>query len=151
MLKNVSVLSAEQKLRSMATGVNITSGSGQPEANRSIRIHGMGLLNASSEPLFAIDGVPVTFGSVGAGTGADAVYTNDVKTNVMSILNPADVEDIIVIGNITVAFPYNSHAANRVISITIKKEAVGQIKVTLSASGGSSNAIVNFCPTLNGE
>lgn len=47
MLKNVPVLSVEQKLQGMTTGVNITSGSGQPGANQSIRIRGMGSFNAS--------------------------------------------------------------------------------------------------------
>lgn len=91
MLKNVPVLSVEQKLQGMTTGVNITSGSGQPGANQSIRIRGMGSFNASKEPLFVIDGIPVIPGSMGAGTGADAAYMNNAKTNVMSTLNPADI------------------------------------------------------------
>ena len=48
-------------------GVSITSSSGQPGANQSIRIRGMGSFNASQEPLFVIDGVPVTSGSLSAG------------------------------------------------------------------------------------
>lgn len=151
MLKNVPVLSVEQKLQGMTTGVNITSGSGQPGANQSIRIRGMGSFNASNEPLFVIDGIPVTSGSMGAGTGADAAYMNNAKTNVMSTLNPADIENITVIKDAAAASLYGSRAANGVILITTKKGAVGRTKVTLSASGGFSNAAVNFRPTLNGE
>lgn len=151
MLKNVPVLSVEQKLQGMTTGVNITSGSGQPGANQSIRIRGMGSFNASNEPLFVIDGVPVTSGSMGAGTGADAAYMNNAKTNVMSTLNPTDIENITVIKDAAAASLYGSRAANGVILITTKKGAVGRTRVTLSASGGFSDAAVNFRPTLNGD
>lgn len=151
MLKNVPVLSVEQKLQGMTTGVNITSGSGQPGANQSIRIRGMGSFNASNEPLFVIDGVPVTSGSMGAGTGADAAYMNNAKTNVMSTLNPADIENITVIKDAAAASLYGSRAANGVILITTKKGTVGRTRVTLSASGGFSDAAVNFRPTLNGD
>ena len=121
MLKNVPVLSVEQKLQGMTTGVNITSGSGQPGANQSIRIRGMGSFNASNEPLFVIDGVPVTSGNMGAGTGADAAYMNNAKTNIMSTLNPADIENITVIKDAAAASLYGSRAANGVILITTKK------------------------------
>lgn len=151
MLKNVPVLSVEQKLQGMTTGVNITSGSGQPGANQSIRIRGMGSFNASNEPLFVIDGVPVTSGSMGAGTGADAAYMNNAKTNVMSTLNPADIENITVIKDAAAASLYGSRAANGVILITTKKGAVGRTKVALRISGGFSGAAVDFRPTLNGD
>lgn len=151
MLKNVPVLSVEQKLQGMTTGVNITSGSGQPGANQSIRIRGMGSFNASNEPLFVIDGVPVTSGNMGAGTGADAAYMNNAKTNIMSTLNPADIENITVIKDAAAASLYGSRAANGVILITTKKGVVGRTKVALRVSGGFSGAAVDFRPTLNGD
>lgn len=58
MMKDIPVMSVEQKLQGMTMGVSITSSSGQPGANQSIRIRGMGSFNASQEPLFVIDGVP---------------------------------------------------------------------------------------------
>lgn len=64
MMKDIPVMSVEQKLQGMTTGVSISSSSGQPGANQSIRIRGMGSFNASQEPLFVIDGVPVTSGSL---------------------------------------------------------------------------------------
>ena len=94
MLKEVPVMSVEQKLQGMTTGVQITSSSGQPGANQSIRIRGMGSFNASQEPLFVIDGVPVTSGSMSSG-GPDAAYMNNSKTNIMSTLNPSDIENVL--------------------------------------------------------
>lgn len=150
MMKDIPVMSVEQKLQGMTTGVNITSSSGQPGANQSIRIRGMGSFNASSEPLFVIDGVPVTSGSLSTG-GADAAYMNNSKTNIMSTLNPADIENITVIKDAAAASLYGSRAANGVILITTKKGKAGRTKVQLNAAGGFSNSAVNYRPTLNGD
>lgn len=78
----------------MTSGVNITGSSGQPGANASIRIRGMGSFNASNEPLFVIDGVPVTSGNLSTGSGSEASYMNNAKTNIMSTINPSDIENI---------------------------------------------------------
>lgn len=150
MLKDVPVMSIEQKLQGMTTGVNITSSSGQPGANQNIRIRGMGSFNASQEPLFVIDGVPVTSGSLSSG-GADAAYMNNSKTNIMSTLSPSDIENITVIKDAAAASLYGSRAANGVILITTKKGQAGRTSVTLNVSEGFSNAAVDFRPTLNGQ
>ena len=150
LLKNVPVVSVEQKLQGMTPGVSISGNSGQPGANQSIRIRGMGSFNASKEPLFVIDGVPVTSGSLSGGS-ADAAYMNNSKTNIMSTLNPSDIENITVIKDAAAASLYGSRAANGVILITTKKGTKGRAKATLKMDGGFSNAAVEFRPTLNGE
>lgn len=132
------------------SGVSISGNSGQPGANQSIRIRGMGSFNASKEPLFVIDGVPVTSGSLSGGS-ADAAYMNNSKTNIMSTLNPSDIENITVIKDAAAASLYGSRAANGVILITTKKGTKGRAKATLKMDGGFSNAAVEFRPTLNGE
>ena len=146
MLKEVPVMSVEQKLQGMTTGVQITSSSGQPGANQSIRIRGMGSFNASQEPLFVIDGVPVTSGSMSSG-GPDAAYMNNSKTNIMSTLNPSDIENVTVIKDAAAASLYGSRAANGVILITTKKGNTGKVRVDLNVSGGFSHAAVDFRPT----
>lgn len=150
MMKNVPVMTVEQKLQGMTTGVNITSSSGQPGANQSIRIRGMGSFNASQEPLFVIDGVPVTSGSLSTG-GADAAYMNNSKTNIMSTLNPSDIENITVIKDAAAASLYGSRAANGVILITTKQGKTGRTQVSLNIAGGFSDAAVDFRPTLSGD
>ena len=148
MLKEVPVMSVEQKLQGMTTGVQITSSSGQPGANQSIRIRGMGSFNASQEPLFVIDGVPVTSGSMSSG-GPDAAYMNNSKTNIMSTLNPSDIENVTVIKDAAAASRYGSRAANGVILITTKKGNTGKVRVDLNVSGGFSHAAVDLA-TLTG-
>lgn len=151
MMKDIPVMSVEQKLQGMTTGVSISGSSGQPGSNQTIRIRGMGSFNASKEPLFVIDGVPVTSGSMSAGGTASASYMNNAKTNIMSTLNPSDIENITVIKDAAAASLYGSRAANGVILITTKKGSAGRTSVTLRASGGFSDAAVEFRPTLNGE
>ncbi len=150
MMKNVPVMSVEQKLQGMTSGVTITGSSGQPGANQSIRIRGMGSFNASQEPLFVIDGVPVTSGNLST-NGPDASYMNNSKTNIMSTLNPSDIENITVIKDAAAASLYGSRAANGVILITTKKGKAGKTRVVLNVSGGFSDAAVDFRPTLGGE
>ena len=150
MMKNIPVMTVEQKLQGMTTGVNITSSSGQPGANQSIRIRGMGSFNASQEPLFVIDGVPVTSGSLSTG-GADAAYMNNSKTNIMSTLNPSDIENITVIKDAAAASLYGSRAVNGVILITTKQGKAGRTQVSLNIAGGFSDAAVDFRPTLSGD
>lgn len=149
MMKNVPVLSVEQKLQGMTSGVSITGGSGQPGATTSIRIRGMGSLTASNEPLYVIDGVPVSSGSLSTG-GGEASYMNNAKTNIMSTLNPADIENITIIKDAAAASLYGSRAANGVILVTTKQGTSGRTRVTLNASAGFSDAAVDFRPTLNG-
>ena len=151
LLKEMPVVSIEQKLQGMTSGVNITGSSGQPGANASIRIRGMGSFNASNEPLFVIDGVPVTSGNLSTGSGSEASYMNNAKTNIMSTINPSDIENITVIKDAAAASLYGSRAANGVILITTKQGSKGRTRVTLNASTGFSDAAVDFRPTLNGE
>lgn len=150
LLKEMPVVSIEQKLQGMTSGVNITGSSGQPGANASIRIRGMGSFNASNEPLFVIDGVPVTSGNLSTGSGSEASYMNNAKTNIMSTINPYDIENITVIKDAAASL-YGSRAANGVILITTKQGSKGRTRVTLNASAGFSDAAVDFRPTLNGE
>ena len=151
LLKEMPVVSIEQKLQGMTSGVNITGSSGQPGANASIRIRGMGSFNASNEPLFVIDGVPVTSGNLSTGSGSEASYMNNAKTNIMSTLNPNDIESMQVLKDASSAAIYGAQAANGVILITTKQGSKGRTRVTLNASTGFSDAAVDFRPTLNGE
>ena len=136
MMKDVPVMSVEQKLQGMTTGVSITGSSGQPGANQSIRIRGMGSFNASQEPLFVIDGVPVTSGSLSTG-GFDASFMNNSKTNIMSTLNPSDIENITVIKDAAAASLYGSRAANGVILITTKQGRQGKARATRTGARNS--------------
>lgn len=91
------VVSIEQNYKGMTSGVNIN---GKLRATGSERIHPYpwyGLVQCDEiEPLFVIDGVPVTSGNLQCGSGSEASM-NNAKTNIMSTINPSDIENITVI------------------------------------------------------
>ena len=114
-LKDVPVTSVSDKLAGNVAGVQINSVSGQPGATESIRIRGMGSINAGNNPLYVIDGVPVLSGDMSGFSYADA------GTSILSTLNSSDIENITVIKDAAAASLYGSRAANGVVVITTKK------------------------------
>ncbi len=91
-IKDVPAVSFEQALNGKVAGLQMTSTSGQAGSTQSIRIRGIGSMNASNEPLYVIDGVPAISGDIGQ--MSDYTYSTN---NVMSTLNPADIESITVL------------------------------------------------------
>ncbi|HAL52922.1 MAG TPA: TonB-dependent receptor [Sphingobacterium sp.] len=127
------VTSFEKALTGRVAGLQMSNGSGQAGATSAIRIRGIGSMNASNEPLYVIDGVPVISGSVGQ-MGDYIVNTN----NVMSTLNPSDIESISVLKDAAASSLYGSRAANGVIIITTKKGKNGDPKINVKSSIGIS-------------
>src|SRR5690554_6886872 len=115
-LKDVPKTSFQDALSGKAAGVSVTSGSGQAGSTPSIQIRGVGSMNASTQPLYVIDGVPVVAGSTGQ--LSDYIYATN---NVMSTLNPNDIESISILKDASAASLYGSRAANGVVLITTKK------------------------------
>ena len=130
-LKDAPSVSFENALNGKVAGLQVTSNSGQAGTTSSRRIRGIGSMNASNEPLYVIDGVPVTSGD--AGQMSDYIYSTN---NAMSTLNPNDIESITVLKDAAASSLYGSRAANGVIVITTKKGKLGRPTVTLKASVG---------------
>lgn len=147
-LRDIPVISMEQKLQGQTAGVFITATSGQPGAVANIRIRGMGSFSATNEPLYVIDGVPVNSGTM---SGSGAGYMTQAQTNIMSTINPNDIENMTIIKDAAAASLYGSRAANGVILITTKRGKSGQAKVDFTISGGISNLAMENRPVLNGE
>ncbi|HEY1025080.1 MAG TPA: TonB-dependent receptor [Sphingobacteriaceae bacterium] len=123
--------SFEDGLNGKVPGLQITNSSGQAGSTPSIRIRGIGSMNASNEPLYVIDGVPVVSGN--AGQLSDYTYATN---NVMSSINPADIESVTVLKDAAASSLYGSRAANGVILITTKKGKSGKPMVTFKTSIG---------------
>jgi TonB-linked SusC/RagA family outer membrane protein len=113
-------LRAEDALKGMAAGVNVTSASGQPGAKSMIRIRGIGTIN-SSEPLYIIDGMPT-------------------DQNGMESVNPGDIESIEVLKDAASGAIYGARAANGVILVTTKKGKVGKAQINYNFSQGWQSA-----------
>ena len=144
-LQDVPALSVSSKLAGGVSGVQITSTSGQPGAVESVRIRGMGSINADNEPLYVIDGVPMSSGNV---SGFDY---SQAGTSLLSTINSNDIESMTVIKDAAAASLYGSRAANGVIVITTKKGSAGKTAFNFKSSWGFSDMAINYRPVLNGR
>lgn len=112
-----------------AAGVQVLSSSGKPSQGLSMRIRGTNSFNASSEPLYVVDGIPTT----------------DTRS-----INPADIESISVLKDASAAAIYGSRGANGVVLITSKKGREGKPVVSLDMYTGFAS-IPQTLKVLNGE
>lgn len=113
-------------LSGKVAGVNVTSNSGEPGVGTQIRIRGGSSLNASNDPLIVIDGVPMDNNKVG-----------NTGSNLLSTINPQDIESFNVLKDASATAIYGSRGSNGVIIITTKKGHKGQ-KPEISYSGSVS-------------
>lgn len=145
-LKDVPTVNVADRLAGSVAGLTITSTSGQPGSAESIRIRGMGSINAGNDPLIVLDGIPVSSGS--AKTAFD--YSK-AGNSLLATINPNDIETMSVIKDAAAASLYGSRAANGVIVITTKKGKAGKTRFNVKANVGFSDMAINWRPTLDGD
>lgn len=127
--KDIPVTSFEQAINGKMAGVQINTTSGQAGSTSTIRVRGIGSMNASNEPLYVIDGVPIVSGNVGQ--MSDQLYTTN---NIMSTINPNDIESLTVLKDAAASALYGSRAANGVVIITTKKGKLGKPQLNFRSS-----------------
>lgn len=133
-----SNLTAEQVLRGSVAGINIQQNSGKPGGSYSIRVRGGTSITASNEPLYVIDGVPISASGevsktqIRYGAGYDLFDQEEVDP--LSALNPEDIESITVLKDASATAIYGSRGANGVIMITTKKGRTGKAQVEYSGN-----------------
>ncbi|MEO5996078.1 MAG: TonB-dependent receptor [Chitinophagaceae bacterium] len=121
-VRDIPVSQVTQKLQGRLPGVQINQTTGKPGQGMSVRIRGQLSVSAGSDPLYVVDGAPIT-GSVGA-------------------LNPDEIETISVLKDAASTSLYGSRAANGVVLITTKRGKKGQTNVSFNAFGGVQNVPV---------
>ena len=89
-------------LQGQVAGLQVYTSSGEPSENVSMRLRGVGSINSSTEPLFVLDGSPISSG-------------------VFTALNPSDIENVTVLKDASSTSIYGSRAANGVVIITTKR------------------------------
>lgn len=141
--KSGNDLSAQQLMQGAFAGVNISQNSGKPGGSTTIRVRGGTSVNASNEPLYVIDGVPID-AAAGSSQSNISTYTNnyfDQETaNPLSLLNPNDIESIDVLKDASATAIYGSRGANGVIMITTKKGKAGVQQLNYGYSVGFSTS-----------
>ena len=144
-IADIPAISVDKMLAGKLAGVMITQNSGQPGSASSIRIRGTSSINAGNNPLYVVDGLPIS-------TGDDSYLGNESTGNPLSTLNPNDIESITVLKDAAAASVYGSRAANGVILITTKSGKEGKSQFTARARFGLSYlANDNNFGVMNGQ
>ncbi|MFZ1809375.1 MAG: SusC/RagA family TonB-linked outer membrane protein [Cyclobacteriaceae bacterium] len=123
-----------------AAGVRIARSNGDPGAGSTIQIRGANTITGSSDPLFIVDGIPVSNSSLTGNSGSRAGGTSEQSR--INDLNPEDIESIQVLKGASAAALWGSRAANGVVVITTKKGKAGD-KVNISFSSTYSVDQIN--------
>jgi TonB-dependent starch-binding outer membrane protein SusC len=123
------IVSPEELIQGRIAGLQVID-SGEPGAVVQIRIRGGTSVNASSEPLFVVDGVPLpTGGGLSAGR------------NPLNFINPDDIESITVLKDASATAIYGSRGSNGVIFIETRRGSVREPQLTYTGSISSSSAL----------
>ncbi|HPX08593.1 MAG TPA: TonB-dependent receptor [Tenuifilaceae bacterium] len=115
-IEKIQVSTVSKALEGISPGVQVVSSSGQPGEEATIRIRGIGSINASAAPLYVVDGVP---------------YGGNISS-----INPNDIESVSFLKDAAANSLYGSRAANGVIMITTKKGAKGTSQVRFESRVG---------------
>ncbi len=119
-------------LQGHIAGMNITTQGGAPGAGATVRIRGGSSIYANNDPLYIVDGVPLSSGSVSG------------VANPLSFLNPEDIQTVTVLKDASATAIYGSRASNGVVIITTKK---GNLNQKLSVSY-TANTSISTLPNL---
>ena len=122
--------SFDQLLQGRAAGVNVSLPNGVLNNPPVFRVRGINSINLSSFPLVVIDGVPTFTGDLG----------NSAANNVLSNLNPNDIESIDILKDASATAIYGSRASAGVVLITTKRGQKGKTKVSYDAWAGWTSA-----------
>lgn len=129
-IKNLPVAGIDQAIQGRAAGVLVSSASGTLGGAISINVRGTASISASNEPLYVVDGMPVYSGNT------SSIGRGGQTTNVLSQINPNDIESIEILKDAASAAIYGSRGANGVVLITTKRGKAGKAQVDLSVYRG---------------
>ncbi len=128
-IRSVPTTNLTQALQGRIAGVEVFASSFKPGAGSRVRIRGDRSLYATNDPLYVVDGIPVT-------------YTIDD-------MNPTDIESVDVLKDASATAVYGVRGANGVVQITTKKGKVGRVSVQYDGSTSFDN-ILRGIPVFNG-
>lgn len=122
-IKDQPVVSIDNAMAAQMAGVQVTQATGAPGGGATVRVRGAGSLSAGNEPLYVVDGFPVT---------------NDYnqRNNPLNTINPADIENIQVLKDASATAIYGSRGSNGVVIITTKSGKSGGSKMDFSVNSG---------------
>ncbi|SRX73447.1 TonB-dependent receptor [Aequorivita antarctica] len=133
-IENLPLASVDGLLQGQAAGVQVNQNSGTPGGQMSVRIRGLTSISGSSQPLYIIDGIPVTtgdFGQIGySGQGSSA----------LTDLNPNDIESISILKDASATAIYGARGSNGIVLITTKRGKEQKTIVSVNIYSGMQSA-----------
>jgi TonB-linked SusC/RagA family outer membrane protein len=143
-IKDLPVSTVDGMLQGQAAGVQVLQNSGTPGGGMSVRVRGTTSISGSGQPLYVIDGIPLTTGDY-----AQVGYEGQ-GINALSDLNPNDIESMSVLKDAATAAIYGARASNGVVLITTKRGKSGKSVIGFNAYYGVQQAW-NTLDMLNTE
>jgi len=135
--KGINV-SPDQLIQGKTPGVRVINNTGQPGGSTTVRIRGNSSIRAGNNPLFVLDGIPLSGGS--ARPGGSGGFGSDAG-NPLNYLNPEDIASIDVLKDASATAIYGSRGANGVVLINTKKGVSGEPALQFSTSAGMSTVL----------
>jgi TonB-linked SusC/RagA family outer membrane protein len=130
-LQNIPVPTVEQALQGKTAGVFIESVNGKSTGTTNVRIRGSSSITATNQPLFVVDGIPLT---------TEALNQSGAVINPLTSINFNDVESIDILKDAASSAIYGSRGANGVVIITTKKGISGDTKLNFTIQSGFNEA-----------
>jgi TonB-linked SusC/RagA family outer membrane protein len=143
-MRDVPMRTLDGVLQGRSAGVQITQNAGNPGAATSVRIRGNSSISAGNEPLYVIDGIPMTTGNYGQ------IGFSGQGINALSDINPNDIESITVLKDASAAAIYGARATNGVIVITTRRGSEKRTDINFNMSMGRQEA-ANVLQMLNAD
>ncbi len=146
LVETTPVTSVEEALQGQLAGVDITLG-GDPGARSAIRIRGVNSLNASSEPLIVLDGVPYP---TEISDDFEFATANEEDFGALLNISPSDIESIEVLKDASATAIWGTQGANGVLLINTKKGAKGKTRFQFNSKTSMKFEPASI-PLLNGK
>ncbi|MDB2702674.1 TonB-dependent receptor [Flavobacteriaceae bacterium] len=151
-IEDLPLATFENAIQGQIAGVQVTEASGEPGAGASVRVRGVGSISAGNEPLYVIDGFPISK-NVALGVQGDNFRRGSGRfrppsQNPLANLNPNDIESIQVLKDASSASIYGSRGSNGVILITTKRGKKGAPSFSYNTFFGSQS-VANKLDLMN--
>lgn len=137
----------DMALQGRAAGLLVTSTSGEPGGGVSIRIRGSNSVIGNNEPLIVLDGYPMPTGGEASNSGSN--NNRGQGSNLLSFLNPSEIESVDILKDASATAIYGSRGANGVIIVTTKKGKAGGAQFNITSESGF-NEIPTFPELMDG-
>lgn len=129
-LEKVPAATLDLKLQGRVPGVFVTQTSSEPGGNATVRIRGSNSISGNNEPLYVVDGYSMPSVGEAGGTG------DGQSLNVLSGINPDDIESIDVLKDASATAIYGARGANGVVIITTKRGKAGKTSILFETQSG---------------